>query len=103
MSKNPESPEFTDQNDPQATPDIDFAQLAEQIRQWGRELGFQAIGFSEGKVPEQDQQHFKEWLSMGYNGDLDYMERNQNLRFAPGRAAPGYGSYYFSSHGFSAG
>ncbi|MET4692716.1 epoxyqueuosine reductase [Endozoicomonas sp. NE40] len=97
MSKNPANPEFTKQSsqrftrrDPQtSSAEIDFAQLAEQIRQWGRELGFQAIGISEGKVPEQDQQHFKEWLAMGFNGDLDYMERNQDLRFNPESLHPG--------------
>ena len=97
MSKNPANPEFTQrstqrstQRDPQpSSAEIDFARLAEQIRQWGRELGFQAIGISEGKVPEQDQQHFKEWLAMGFNGDLDYMERNQDLRFNPESLHPG--------------
>ncbi|UYM18806.1 tRNA epoxyqueuosine(34) reductase QueG [Endozoicomonas euniceicola] len=69
--------------------EIDFARLADQIRQWGRELGFQAVGISEGKVPEQDQQHFKEWLALGFNGDLDYMERNQDLRFNPESLHPG--------------
>ena len=54
------------QQDPEpVSAEIDVAQLADQIRQWGRELGFQAVGISEGKVPEQDQQHFKEWLAHG--------------------------------------
>ena len=93
MSKNPANPEFTQQPNQQdlepVSAEIDFAQLADQVRQWGRELGFQAVGISEGKVPEQDQQHFKEWLAMGFNGDLDYMERNQDLRFNPESLHPG--------------
>lgn len=89
VSKNPENSETTDQSHSPAGSGIDFAHLAEQIRQWGRELGFQAIGISEGKVPEQDQQHFKEWLESGFHGDLDYMERNQNLRFSPEELHPG--------------
>ncbi|AMO54740.1 putative iron-sulfur cluster binding protein [Endozoicomonas montiporae CL-33] len=89
VSKNPTNPEFTEHFTEPASAKIDFAQLAEDIRQWARELGFQAIGISEGKVPEQDQQHFKEWLAMGFNGDLDYMERNQDLRFNPEALHPG--------------
>ncbi|MRI31647.1 tRNA epoxyqueuosine(34) reductase QueG [Endozoicomonas sp. OPT23] len=69
---------------PTASSQPDFAQLAEDIRRWGRELGFQAIGITEARIPEQDQQSFQNWLDQGLHGDLDYMERNKDLRFSPG-------------------
>ena len=78
MSKNPDN-----------TVNPDFTQLVEQIRQWGRELGFQAIGITEASIPESDQQHFSEWLNLGYHADLDYMERHHTLRFAPEKLHPG--------------
>lgn len=97
MSKNPNSPTLTKKTAQEALDrrkrlinnNIDFPHLAEDIRLWGRELGFQAIGISNGKIPEQDQQHFQKWLAMGYHGDLDYMERNQDLRFTPDSLHPG--------------
>ena len=57
--------------------------MAENIRQWGRELGFQAVGITEAKVPEQEMEHFQHWLDQGFNGDLDYMARNVDLRANP--------------------
>ena len=57
--------------------------MAENIRQWGRELGFQAVGITEAKVPEQEMERFQHWLDQGFNGDLDYMARNVDLRANP--------------------
>ena len=57
--------------------------MAENIRQWGRELGFQAVGITEAKVPEQEMERFQHWLDQGFNGDLDYMARNVELRANP--------------------
>lgn len=68
---------------------IDYSQLVEEIRQWGRELGFQAIGITEARIPEEDQTHFMEWLEQGLHGDLDYMARHRELRFSPGKLHEG--------------
>ena len=89
VSKNPDQPQSPPYSASVPTQSIDFQQLTEQIRQWGRELGFQAIGISKGTVPESDRQHFKEWLDMGFHGDLEYMKRHQALRFAPDTLHPG--------------
>ncbi len=66
------------------TPDsLDYHKLAENIRLWARELGFQAAGITEAKVPERDKKHFQEWLDQGLHGDLEYMERHKELRCHP--------------------
>lgn len=57
--------------------------LADTLRQWGRELGFQAIGITEPVIPEQDQQQFQRWLDQGFHGQLAYMARHQTLRTDP--------------------
>ncbi|OED40924.1 tRNA epoxyqueuosine(34) reductase QueG [Endozoicomonas sp. (ex Bugula neritina AB1)] len=58
-------------------------ELAKNIRQWSRELGFQDMGITEAKVPEQEMKRFQQWLDNGFNGDLDYMARNVDLRANP--------------------
>ena len=62
--------------------------LAMQIRQWGRELGFQQIGISDLQL-EQDEQHLHEWLANGYHGEMDYMARHGSKRSHPDELIPG--------------
>ncbi len=69
--------------------DFNIQQAAEQIRLWGKELGFQAIGFTEATIKDQDQKHLQSWLDKGFHGELDYMERNKDLRADPSLLHPG--------------
>ena len=69
--------------------EIDMDQVAKSIRQWSRELGFQAMGITEAKVPEQEMERFQQWLDKGFHGDLDYMARNVELRANPGKLHEG--------------
>ena len=50
----------------------DSATLKEEIRRWGRELGFDAIGFSGIHVPDAEQD-LSAWLAAGCHGEMDYM------------------------------
>ena len=63
--------------------------LREKIRTWARELGFQAIGISEAKIPEQHIQHLRDWLAKGYHGDMTYMAERVALRAQPEQLHPG--------------
>ena len=72
-----------------STSHVDPFKLADDIRQWARDLGFQAIGITEAKVPDKDQQHFHDWLEQGFHGDLHYMERHKDLRCTPEALHPG--------------
>ena len=54
--------------------------LAEQIRNLGFTLGFQAVRFS-SPVTTHHQADFQRWLDMGYHGDMAWLERNQDKRF----------------------
>jgi epoxyqueuosine reductase len=56
--------------------------LVEQIRAWGRELGFQRIGISDIDLAEAES-HLHDWLRAGYHGDMDYMERHGTRRSRP--------------------
>lgn len=67
---------------------IDFSKLAEQIKTWGVELGFDQIGITNTQLAEYEQ-HFQEWLARGYHGEMDYMERHGTKRTRPEELVPG--------------
>ena len=69
--------------------EINIQQIADNIRQWCCELGFQAVGFTRAEVPAVDMERFQAWLDKGFNGGLDYMARNVDLRANPALLHPG--------------
>jgi epoxyqueuosine reductase len=63
-------------------------ELTESIKSKALEVGFDLIGVSPvERFPETE--HFREWLSKGYAGDMQYMERNPGGREDPGQTLPG--------------
>ncbi|MGH8422475.1 MAG: tRNA epoxyqueuosine(34) reductase QueG, partial [Pseudomonas fluorescens] len=50
----------------------DLSALAQSIKDWGRELGFQQVGISGLDLGEHEQ-HLERWLEAGYHGEMDYM------------------------------
>lgn len=45
-----------------------------------RELGFDLIGFAKAERLTDELIHLNDWLSRGYNADMDYMNRNREKR-----------------------
>ena len=68
--------------------DIDAAALALQIKQWGKELGFQQVGITDTRL-EQDEAWLLNWLGHDYHGDMDYMQRHGSKRSRPQELVPG--------------
>lgn len=66
----------------------DLHDLAQKIKQWGRELGFQQIGITGTQIPEHEEK-LQEWLAKGYHGDMDYMAAHENKRSRPHELLPG--------------
>ena len=64
-----------------------LAALAVDVRRWGRELGFAAIGISAGE-PGAAGARLQAWLAQGRHGDMDYMARHAPLRAEPHRLLP---------------
>ena len=56
--------------------------LTVQIKQWGKELGFQQVGISGTDLGEANER-LKAWLQKGYHADMHYLERNETLRSTP--------------------
>jgi len=63
-------------------------QLASQIRGWGRELGFQAVGFSDIELGKHEER-LNNWLSRGFHGEMDYMQRHGTRRSRPAELEKG--------------
>lgn len=65
-----------------------YTELAQHIRDWAAELGFQQVGISDvdlGDHPE----YLRRWLAAGYHGDMGYMAKHGERRSHPGQLIPG--------------
>jgi epoxyqueuosine reductase len=66
----------------------DFAKLVQDIRNWGKELGFQQLGISDIDLGEHETR-LNEWLAAGLHGEMGYMERHGTMRSRPPELHPG--------------
>ena len=62
--------------------------LKEKIREWGRELGFDAIGFAGVELPAAES-NLAAWLAAGCHGTMDYMAAHGSKRTRPAELVPG--------------
>jgi len=67
---------------------IDFAALVSQIKQWGRELGFQQLGITDTDLTE-DEAHLLHWLKHQQHGEMAYMQSHGTKRSRPDELVPG--------------
>lgn len=63
-------------------------QLARDIKDWGKELGFQQVGITGIDLAE-DEQRLAAWLDSRRHGAMHYMERHGALRARPPELVPG--------------
>lgn len=66
----------------------DYAALADSIREWGRELGFQQVGIADIDI-HADEERLMRWLEQGRHGAMDYMQRHGRRRARPQELVPG--------------
>ncbi len=62
--------------------------LAERLKTWGRELGFQQIGITDTDLTDAEPR-LRDWLARGYHGEMDYMARHGAKRSRPAELVPG--------------
>jgi epoxyqueuosine reductase len=81
----------------------DYGELAIRIKEWGKELGFQAVGISDIKLDDAEAR-LMEWLALGHHGTMDYMVKHGARRARPAELLPGVQRVicvrmdYFPSH-----
>ncbi len=62
--------------------------MNERIKEWGRELGFQAVGIADADLSAAEPR-LLEWLARGWHGEMEYMARHGTLRARPAELKPG--------------
>ncbi|MGR5381494.1 tRNA epoxyqueuosine(34) reductase QueG [Vibrio harveyi] len=67
---------------------MNFEQLAQQIKIWGKELGFQKVGICDVDLSEHEAA-LQKWLDQGYHGSMDWMARHGMMRARPNELLPG--------------
>jgi epoxyqueuosine reductase len=68
--------------------DINYADLADQIKAWARELGFQQAEISATDLAE-DEAHLLNWLKQGRHGEMAYMADHGTKRSRPAELVAG--------------
>jgi epoxyqueuosine reductase len=67
---------------------MDYRAFAQRIKDWGRELGFQAVGIANADLSSAEPR-LLDWLGKGWHGEMEYMARNIPLRSNPASLKPG--------------
>jgi epoxyqueuosine reductase len=62
--------------------------IEQQVKQWGRELGFDAVAIA-GTQLDTEEARLMEWLGRGWHGEMDYMARHGERRARPAELVPG--------------
>ncbi len=70
------------------TADVDFSLLAAEIKTWARELGFDELGISDTELSVEEE-FLQQWLTKGFQGEMDYMARHGTARSRPHELIPG--------------
>ncbi len=65
-----------------------YLQLADNIKCWGQELGFQQIGITDSGL-DAAERHMDQWLNAGHHGDMEYMSHHGHKRSRPEYLVPG--------------
>ena len=67
--------------------DTNYANLAADIKRWGRELGFAEIGIADTELSSAEALH-QAWIKKGFHGDMDYMAKHGVKRTRPADLVP---------------
>ncbi|HTM64563.1 MAG TPA: tRNA epoxyqueuosine(34) reductase QueG [Gammaproteobacteria bacterium] len=67
---------------------MSMKQLADSIKKWGMELGFQQIGITDINLDNAESE-LTVWLTNNFHGEMDYMQRHGAKRSHPELLQPG--------------
>ncbi len=69
-------------------PSHNLQTLAENIKNWGKALGFSAVGITDTDLANAER-HYQAWIEEGFHGDMDYMAKHGNKRTQPAELVAG--------------
>ncbi|MEK7737542.1 MAG: QueG-associated DUF1730 domain-containing protein, partial [Pseudomonadota bacterium] len=67
----------------------DWQVLAANIKEWGQEFGFAAVGIASADDLGAAETGLLAWLEAGFHGEMDYMARHGVKRARPSELVPG--------------
>ncbi|MGC1003325.1 tRNA epoxyqueuosine(34) reductase QueG [Pantoea agglomerans] len=67
---------------------LDLHQFAQQIKQWGLDLGFQQVGITDTDLSAEEPR-LQAWLDKQYHGEMEWMARHSMMRARPHELLPG--------------
>jgi epoxyqueuosine reductase len=73
---------------PITTQQIDYSELAQKIKEWGKSLGFQQVSITDTELAETGDR-LNQWLQQGYQGDMQWMSEHGEKRYHPEQLLPG--------------
>ncbi|MDR5898142.1 tRNA epoxyqueuosine(34) reductase QueG [Halomonas vilamensis] len=65
-----------------------LAGLADDIKRWGDELGFQQVGITDTELTDHEQ-YLTTWLDHGHHGEMGFMAKHGTKRTRPAELEPG--------------
>lgn len=69
-------------------PNLDIQELAENIKAWGKALGFQQVGICDIDL-KQHEKFLQDWLNKGFHGEMAFMAEHGMKRARPDELLPG--------------
>ena len=66
----------------------ELTSLADDIKAWGDELGFQQVGITDTELADHEA-HLNDWLDKGYHGEMGFMAKHGTKRTRPAELEPG--------------
>jgi epoxyqueuosine reductase len=67
---------------------LSSADLAQTIKQWGRDLGFADVGITDTDLSAYEARYFN-WIGEHFHGEMGYLERHGTKRTRPAELEPG--------------
>ncbi len=67
---------------------VDYEELAQRIKRWGTDLGFQQVGITNTDLAS-DEKYLLKWLDQAMHGDMAYMQQHGSKRSRPAELIPG--------------
>ena len=59
------------------------------IKNKAKDLGFSSVGISKARHLHEEENKFEKWLSKGFQGSMNYLEKNLDKRLDPRKLVPG--------------
>tara|TARA_B100000003_G_scaffold202183_1_gene211119 strand:+ start:1213 stop:2130 length:918 start_codon:yes stop_codon:yes gene_type:complete len=70
------------------------------IKNKAKDLGFSSVGISKARHLHEEENKFEKWLSKGFQGSMNYLEKNLNKRLDPRKLVPGSKSIISLSYNY---